>query len=425
MSCPSFLALAVATALLLVPPDASSAPALTLDDALAVAQGRSGTLQAKALAAGAARDMAVAAGQRPDPVLKLGITNLPIDGPDAFSIGRDFMTMRSVGVMQEVTRTDTLKARAARYEREADAAGIEGEMALADLQRRAATAWLECHFRTQMRDTLRTLRGEAALQVEASEAAWRGGRGAQGELFAARAELARIDDRLAQAQQELASATIQLSRWIGEASAVPLAPPPALDRLAEPVDEDADHLARHPEIALLQAQELQSRAEADLARRARNPDPTVELMFSQRGPGYSRMVSLGVSLPLPWDGAHRQDREVAARLAQAEQRRAEREELLREHLAEQQAARREWQADRDRLDRYAHELQPLAAERTRAALSAYRGNTGPLSAVLEARRAELETRMDQWRLELDAARLWAQLNFLVPRHDLLKRAELP
>jgi hypothetical protein len=50
--------------------------------------------------------MAAAAGQLPDPVLKLGLNNLPIDGPDRYSVTRDFMTMRSVGVMQELTRAE-------------------------------------------------------------------------------------------------------------------------------------------------------------------------------------------------------------------------------------------------------------------------------------------------------------------------------
>lgn len=59
----------------------------------------------------AAREMAAAAGRRPDPVLKLGVENLPIDGPDRFTIGRDFMTMRRVGVMQEFTRKDKLSSR--------------------------------------------------------------------------------------------------------------------------------------------------------------------------------------------------------------------------------------------------------------------------------------------------------------------------
>ena len=91
------------------------AAALTLDDALRLAQARSRQLPAQDAAASAAREMAVAAGQRPDPTLKAGINNLPINGADRFSLTRDFMTMRSVGVMQEFTREGKLKARTARF----------------------------------------------------------------------------------------------------------------------------------------------------------------------------------------------------------------------------------------------------------------------------------------------------------------------
>src|SRR5256885_17256128 len=45
-------------------------------------------------------------------------------------------------------------------------------------------------------------------------------------------------------------------------------------------------------------------------------------------------------------------------------------------------------------------------------------NAGTLTAVLEARRAEIDTRVERLRLEMGAARLWAQLNYLVPAgHD--------
>ena len=55
---------------------------------------------------------------------------------------------------------------------------------------------------------------------------------------------------------------------------------------------------------------------------------------------------------------------------------------------------------------------------TRAAIAGYRGGASPLTAVLEARRSEIDTRMERLRLEMDAARLWAQLNYLVPAgHD--------
>ena len=81
-------------------------PALTLGEAQRIAVERSRQLAAQDASITAAREMAVAAGQLPDPVLKLGIDNLPVDGADRFSLTRDFMTMRRIGVMQEFTRDD-------------------------------------------------------------------------------------------------------------------------------------------------------------------------------------------------------------------------------------------------------------------------------------------------------------------------------
>ena len=81
--------------------------------------------------------------------------------------------------------------------------------------------------------------------------------------------------------------------------------------------------------------------------------------------------------------------------------------------------REDRRSDRERLTRYDNSLLPLANERTRASITAYRGNAGTLTAVLEARRAEIDTRVERLRLEMGAARLWAQLNYLVPvGHDM-------
>ena len=98
---------------------AAVAQPLTLDRALELARARSQAVVAQDAAAAAARELAVAAGQLPDPTLTAGINNLPVNGPDRFSLNDDFMTMRSIGVMQEFTREGKRKARTARYEREA------------------------------------------------------------------------------------------------------------------------------------------------------------------------------------------------------------------------------------------------------------------------------------------------------------------
>ena len=393
---------------------AQNAPTLSLADALRLAQERSRGLAAQDAAVAAAREMAVAAGQRPDPVLRAGINNLPIDGPDRFTLTRDFMTMRALGVAQELTRADKLQARSDRFEREAQAAGAARALALANLRRDTALAWLERSLQERLRALLLQQREQAALQIDAAEAAYRGGRGAQGDVFAARLGVAQLDDRIAQTERQAASATTGLARWIGSAAAQPLAEAPAADTVALQLAELEDRLAHHPQIELLAQREAVAQAEAQVARSNRKPDWNVELMFSQRGPAYSNMLSLNLSVPLQWDRANRQDRELGARLALAQQLGAEREEATRAHVAEAAAMLQEWQAERARLARYDQMLVPLAGERTRAAITAYRSNTGPLSAVLEARRAELDTGIERLRLEGDAARLWAQLNFMIP-----------
>jgi hypothetical protein len=137
-------------------------------------------------------------------------------------------------------------------------------------------------------------------------------------------------------------------------------------------------------------------------------------MYSQRGPDYSDMMSLNVSKPIQWRESRRQGREVAARVATAERARAHREEETRAHLAEAMALLQSWQANRERLQRYTATLLPLAAERTAAATTAYRGRTGSLDAVLEARVGEIEVQVAHLELELETATLWAEINYLVP-----------
>ena len=408
---------ALALALSLSALQAHSAP-LTLDDALRLAQDRSRQLPAQDAAAAAARQMSIAAGQRPDPTLKAGINSLPIDGPDRFSIGRDNFTMRSISVSQEFTRDSKLAARTARFEREAEVAEAGRELAMANLQRNTAMAWLDRLYQERMREVLVAQRDETKLQIDAADAAYRSGRGSQADVFAARSAVAQIEDRIAQTERQVTTATTQLARWTGTVPAETLGVAPALDVVRLHPEDLETTLAHHPQITVMLKQEEMAQADADVAQANKKPDVSVELMYSQRGSAYSNMVSVNLSVPLQWDQKNRQDRELAAKLATVEQMRAEREEATRMHVTEALAMLQEWRSDRERLTRFDASLLPLASERTRASIAAYRGGTGSLTAVLEARRNEIDTRMDRLRLEMEAARLWAQLTYLVPAgHD--------
>jgi outer membrane protein TolC len=369
--------------------------------------------------------MAVAAAQLPDPVAKLGINNLPVNGEDRFSLTRDFMTMRSVGVMQELTRMEKREARAERFEREADKSLADKAVTIASIRRETAIAWLDRYYAEAMRSLVSEQSRAAAAEVEAADGAYRAGRGNLSDLLGARAALVALDDRASELGRKVRAAKIALARWLGEGAEAPLAGRPAIDAIPLDVTTLEADINHHPELAVLARKEDIAAAEVRVAQANRKTDWSVELMYSQRGPAYSNMVSVNVSVPLPWDRGNRQDREVASKLAMLDQARAEREEMLRSHAAELRAMIVEWENDRERSARYERELLPLASERTQAQVSAYRGAKASITEVLLARRGEIDVRMQALQLELDTARLWAQLNFLLPDSETAPHGGLP
>ena len=397
---------------------ASAAGSLSLERSLTEAQIRSLVLPAQERAAAAAREKAVAAGQRPDPVGRVAIENLPVDGDQAWSLSRDFMTNRSIGISQELTSRRRLESRRDRFERISAVEHAMGRLRLAELRRETARAWLARHYQERLLEMLTLQRDEAMLQVDAADAAYRGGGGRQTDLFSARAALAAIDEKARATEAKLEAARIALARWIGDAARHPLAAAPTIATVALAVRESKNpsnqRLLDHPMIAVLEQQQAVAHAAVDVARAERDPDWQIGLNYSQRGSAFSNMASISLSVPLPWNRANAQDRELSAALASADQREAELGEQRRFYDAQTRVLRANWRAGLERLAVYDQSLVPLAVERIRAALAAYRSGEASLDTFLVARRAEIELRTARLGLEADTADLWAQLEFLMP-----------
>lgn len=410
---------ACTAALLAVAPHAgfaAEAP-LSLAEAQRLAAERSRSLQAQNLGITASREMAVAAGQLPDPVVSVGVDNLPVEGPDRFSFTREGMTMRRIGVMQELTRKEKRELRAERYQLEAEKGVAEREMTLAMIQRETAMAWLDAWYAQAMAALIAEQRVRGLQEAQAAETQYRSGRGSQPEVLMARANLAMLDDRAAELERKVKTSRTMLSRWTGaEPAERPLGRKPDLASMKLQAHGLDEQLGRHPEIAALGRMQQVAAAEARLAALASKPDVSVQLMYGFRGSAFGDMVSLGVSMPLPWDQANRQDREVAAKLAMAGQAEAQREEALRKHVAEVQAMLQEWESNRSRIVRYEREIVPLAAGRAEATVAAFRGGKTTVNDVVAAFRGEIDARLQALQLEAEVARLWAQLNYLVPEN---------
>lgn len=403
---------------LAVPPVA--AQPLSLQEAQQLAVAQSGQLLANDAAARAARDMAVAAGQLPDPVLKLGIESLPVTGPDRLSVSRDFMTMRRIGLMQEITRSDKRQLRSERFEREAERVQAQRQLTRATIERDTTLAWLERYYAQAMQTLLLQQLEETRLQEQGALVTFREGRSAQSDVFAARAALIEVEDRLSQTERQARNASLMLTRWIGDAATRPLTGVPAWQSSAVDKDLSADHLRQHPQVAVPAALLSTAETEARLAQANKRSDWTVEAAFQQRGSAYSNMVSIGVSIPLQWDQNKRQDRELAARLALADEARANYEDALRAHEAELRGLINDWQIGKERVARYTGQMIPVAGQRAAAALTGYRTGQSDLSSVLTARREEINARLQALSLELETARLWAQLNYLAPQPEAMR-----
>ena len=389
--------------------------ALSLQEAQRLALARSQQLVSKEAAAVSAEAMSVAAGQLPDPVLKLGISNVPLSGPERFSLSRDFMTMRSIGVMQELTRSDKRRLRTERLQRDVDRIHAERLAAVSAVQRSAALAWIDRHYAQAAADLVRRQLQQADLEVRGAEIAYRNGRGSQADFFGATSAAAILRDKLRQAERQVESARLMLARWVGPEDArrpaAGLIPWQESGMAAFLVEGRYDRL---PQLAVLAAQVEAADAEVRLAQANTRSDWTLEAMYSQRGAAYADMVSIGLSIPLQVNPGKRQDQEVAAKVAALAEVRASYEDALRAHEAEIRVLLNDWTAGKDRIARLNAELLSAARLRTQAALTAYQTGKGELTGVLAARRDEIDAGMQVLNLEMETARLWAQLNYLVP-----------
>jgi outer membrane protein TolC len=401
------------------PARASDQGPLELSTAVQAALARSQALSAQDAAARSAREAAVAAGQRPDPVLRFSLNSLPIEGDNRFSTSAEPMTSKAVSLMQAFPAEGKRQARSQRYEREAEVALAMRAQRAASLRRDTAIAWFERHAQEQRVALLSAQLNEARLQLQAAEAATRGAlpggiNSPSVDWLNARDAVTQTQQALLGAEASLINARQALARWTGVSPDRSLGERPALTPLAISATGFAPRLQQHPDLVLASARLASAEADAELARQDRQPDWSGELMFSHRRPRYDNMVSLAVSVPLQWNRAQRQDRLLAARLARVDELQAEREERSREVLAEAERWLAAWRGGLEQLALIDKERLPLARQRTDLAQAAYSGGNARLGDVLAARRTALALEMERVEVLLSTARLWARLEYLLP-----------
>jgi outer membrane protein TolC len=387
----------------------SFAAALTLDEALRLAENNAPPLTAQDAKIQAASSAAIPAGELPDPKLLLGVQNYPIGGPDRWSIDHDFMTMQMVGVRQEMLNSDKRKARIEVADAAVDRAAAERRVERLKVRQSTALAWISS-YSVERKDALfQDLYKENRLLSDTVRSQIAGGRAQPADAVTPKQEAAQLAEQQDDLTRQRTQARAALKRWIGSAAN----DKPAGSLPEWPVDPSSysHKLQHHPELAAFAPMTREAQAKVREAVSEKQSDWSWELDYQRRGREFGDMVSVQFSWDLPLFPDSRQNPKIAAKQAELSQLEAEREALSREHTQQLENELADYERLNRAVRRNQESLLPLAKEKVELSMASYRSGKGDLSAVVAARRELIEARLKQIDVEEQRALTSARLYF--------------
>ena len=367
----------------------------------------------------ALRSEAISARSLPDPSISLQAANFPTDN---FDFGQEPMTQVSVSVGQRLPRGNSLQLAADRKRAQAGEEPFLRQDRQARVTDRVTQLWLEAFV---AQESIRLIQEDRALfenLADATRASYSTAvkRSRQQEVIRAQVELVRLDDRLDTLKEALASTKANLSEWVGEQAQRPLSgfqrrgsPSP----VALPMASYA-RAGRHPSVLALDQRIKAKKLEVDLAREKYKPEWGLSARYGHRGDDpmgrqRSDLFSIGLTLDLPVRHRKRQDQDVHAAASRVEALKTEKLLLVRELMAQSEAAMAALAHLDVRLLRYRQELLPQMADQAKAALVAYNNDEGDFAEAVRARIAQLNAKIDALNIEVRRRQIVATLTYLM------------
>lgn len=399
----------LAAAFWAVPWVAAQAQPLTFERAQALAEQRAPENLARKAQVASAQQAVGPADALPDPKLILGIDNLPIEGPDRYTLNRDSMTMRRIGLMQEVPNGDKRQARRQLAEASVVRAEAEQRAMQLEVKRQTALSWLDVYYAEHSVGLFDQLDRQIELLRSTVQSLIAGGSAQPGELLQADQEALALQDRRDELSRDVAIARAKLRRWIGnEADQLLAGDAPSLSL-------DAPHLqhrlAQHPDLRAASARVGQASAELNEAVAEKTPDWGVEFAYNNRDNQFGDMVMVQFTFDLPLFVGTRQGPKINAKQQSVSQMEAEQEVLLRAHQAELESGLAELEQLRRALARTESTLIPLASKRVDLELAAYQAGNSQLASVITAQRELIEAQLRQIEQQRKLSQLSASLYY--------------
>ena len=362
--------------------------------------------------ADAMKEEAVAAGQLPDPTMRLGLANYPISGGGFSTEG---MTQAQLGIRQAFPRSRARAFGSAELREQADAFSQGAAARGRDVVVAVREAWLEAYYAQQAWTLVNESRPFFADLVTVTRSMYGVGRKSQHDVLLAELELSRLDDRLIEVSRARAEAQATLSRWIGTQARRPIAMKLPDWEAVPPLESLRANLAMHPALIAAAAGVAARQAAVGRAEEASKPGWALDLGYGYRdgflpnGEPRSDFVSLAVTVDLPFFGKNRQDRKLASALSERSAASHTREEIRLQLQSQLDIQYARWTDLTRRLALYETRILDQSKGQSQAALLAYQSDTGDFSDVMRGYIDDLNTRLEHIRLQVERAQSYAAL----------------
>ena len=360
-------------------------------------------------------DESVADNTLPDPKLRLGAVNVPVD---TFDLDQEQMTQLKVGIQQNFPRGNSraLKQQQSRFL-------SRSALAMADdatlkILRDVRQNYLNLFYEVSAYQIIRETRRLFSELVKITESNYAAGRVNQQDVVLAGLELSRLDDRATKIQAREGTYRASLAQWIGDLAWNTISSEfPELPDLPENVDLNK-LIPQHPLIRAEAAKVDASKQLKQIAHQGYKPEWSLLFDYGYRsgnnpdGSERSDFVTAMVSMDMPLFTGNRQDKTVASSQQKITAARYEKDDRLRQLKKLYDNNFNLWQRLGEREELYKNSLLTAAKTNSKVALNAYQSGVSEFNTLMRANITELDVRLENLRIRVNRAIAKAQILYV-------------
>jgi len=381
--------------------------------------------------------------QLPDPMLKLGIANMPVD---SFSLDQDPMTQLNLGLSQTFARGDSLTIKEKTYGLRSEQVGEQAQLRQLEVKQAVRSLWFNIRYRVKAQELLQQKQQIFRQNLDNMVSGYTLGRSQSQDLIQAELELDRLEEKITANAQQEQQYRASLSRWIGSSAYQPLADKlpdwsgsiVALSSNQTSSERSISYeggssegisssegihseqiiplLLQHPGLKITTTGIRVQQQQLALAENAYQPVFKLDMNYGHRrnelnGSRRPDLLSVFVTMDLPLFADKKQDQQYKSKIHSISAAEAQRDDRLQQYLAKFSNALSQLQFIQQRLSLYQEKLLPQAKAQNHSTEQAYQSNTTSFDRLTQSYIGELTLALEYQKLLTDQALIESQIRF--------------